>query len=100
MTTWKITQLDRLTSDGYVTTAHWTASQTDGEFTASTYSTASFPEVEGDMIPYADLTEEEVIGWVKASLGAEGVAAVDSALAANIADQKAPKTATGTPWSA
>jgi hypothetical protein len=98
MTIFHITNLDRLTSDGYVTVAHWTASQTDGDYTASAYSTVSFPEVEGSMIPYADLTEETVIGWVKASLGAEGVKAVDDALAANIAEQKAPKVATGTPW--
>jgi hypothetical protein len=98
MTIWKSTNLDRLTSDGYVTVAHWTASQTDGDYTASTYSTVSFPEVEGSMITYADLTEETVIGWVKASLGAEGVKAVDDALAANIAEQKAPKVAAGTPW--
>ena len=29
-----------------------------------------------------------------------GVAAIDASLAANIADQKAPKIASGTPWSA
>jgi hypothetical protein len=98
MTIFKISTLDRDTADGYVTVAHWTASQTDGDYTASTYSTVSFPEVEGSMIPYADLTEETVIGWVKASLGAEGVKAVDDALAANIAEQKAPKKAVGTPW--
>jgi hypothetical protein len=98
MTNWTITQMDRNTADGFVTTVHWTASQTDGEYTASTYATAGFSEVEGSMIPYADLTEETVIGWVKESLGAEGVAAVESSLAANIASQKAPKVASGLPW--
>jgi len=98
MTNWTITQMDRNTTDGFVTTVHWTASQVDNEYTASTYATAGFSEVEGSMIPYADLTEETVIGWVKASLGAEGVAAVDAALAANIASQKAPKVASGLPW--
>ena len=98
-TTWKISTLDRDTADGFVTTAHWTASQVDGDFTASTYSTVGFTKEDGvNLIPYADLTEEIVIGWVKASLGAEGVAAVEAALTANIADQKAPKKATGTPW--
>lgn len=99
MTTFKITQMDRLTADGFVTVAHWTATQTDGDYTASVYSTVSFPEVEGDMTPYADLTEETVIGWVKNSLGAEAVEALELALANNIADQKAPKVAAGTPWS-
>lgn len=99
MTNWTITNMDRLTADGFVVTVHWTASQTDGDFTASTYSTASFTKEDGiNYVPYASLTEAAVIEWVKGSLGAEGVAAVDAALAANIADQKAPKTATGTPW--
>ena len=98
-TTFKITQTDYNTDDKFIFCVHWTASQTDGDFTASTYSTASFTKEDGiNYVPYADLTEAAVIEWVKGSLGAEGVAAVDAALAANIADQKAPKTATGTPW--
>jgi hypothetical protein len=100
MTTFKISQMDRDTSDGFVRTVHWNASQVDGEFSASTYSTASFTKEDGiNYVPYASLTEAAVVQWVKDSLGSEGVAAVDAALAANIADQKAPKVATGTPWS-
>jgi len=101
MTNWTITNMDRLTADGFVVTVHWTASQTDGDYTASTYSTVSFTEQPGQsLIPYDQLTESQVIEWVKASLGEEGVAAIDTALAANIADQKAPKVAAGVPWSA
>jgi hypothetical protein len=100
-TTFKISQMDRATADGFVQTVHWTASQTDGGFTASTYSTASFTKEDGiNYVPYADLTEAAVVEWVKSSLGAEGVAAVDAALAAQIEAQKNPVTATGTPWSA
>ncbi len=98
-TTFKITTLDRDTTDGFVTTAHWTASQVDDEYSASVYNTQSFTKEDGvNLIPYADLTEEIVVGWVKSALGDEAVAAIDTALAANIADQKAPKKATGTPW--
>jgi len=101
MTNWTITNMDRLTADGFVVTVHWTASQTDGDYSASTYSTVGFTEQPGESyVPYDQLTEAAVIEWVKGSLGAEGVAAVDAALAANIAEQKAPKNATGTPWSA
>ncbi len=100
MTTFKIPQMDRHTADGFVHTVHWTATKVDGDFSHSTYSTASFAKEDGiNYAPYADLTEAAVVEWVKASLGAEGVAAVNAALAANIADQKAPKVATGTPWS-
>jgi len=101
MTNWTISTLDRDTADGFVNTVHWTASQTDGEFTTSTYSTVSFTKEDGiNYVPYADLTEATVVEWVKASLGEEGVAAVDLALANNIAAQKNPPVATGTPWTA
>jgi hypothetical protein len=99
--TFKITNMDRLTADNFVCTVHWTASQTDGDFYASTYSTVSFTEQPGQtLIPYDELTEATVVEWVKASLGEEGVAAVDAALAQNIELQKNPVTATGTPWAA
>ena len=99
MTIFTISQLDRQTTDGFVTTVHWTATQTDGEYSASTYSTASFAKEDGvNLIPYEDLTPEDVVRWVKESLGEDGVAAIDLALANNIALQKAPLVATGTPW--
>jgi hypothetical protein len=98
-TTFRISQMDRLTDTGFVCVVHWTASQTDGEYTASTYSTVGFTEQpDQSLIPYEDLTETQVVEWVKASLGEEGVAAIDTALANNIADQKSPKVAAGVPW--
>ena len=51
------------------------------------------------MIPFADLTPEIVIGWVKDHFGAEKVAEIEAALEAQIAEQAAPTKATGTPWS-
>jgi hypothetical protein len=94
-TTWTITQCDRLTADNFITTAHWTATAVDGEFTASIYSTCSWA-AGTPTIPYDQVTEAEVLDWCWAS----GVDkdATEAALAANIAEQKAPKTATGTPW--
>jgi hypothetical protein len=97
-TQFKIAQLDRNTANGFVTTVHWTASQVDGEHTSGTYGSIGFQESEGTMIPYPNLTEATVIEWVKASLGADGVAAIDASLSAQIAEQKAPTTATGVPW--
>jgi len=99
MLNWKITQMDRHTSTGFVVTVHWTAVLQDGEFTASTYSTASFTEQpDQQLIPYDELTEPLVVSWVKAALGEEGVAAVELALANNIQDQRTPQTAAGVPW--
>ena len=95
MITWNISQLDRQTSDGFVTTAHWQANATDGDYSASTYSTCSWSEGTAT-IPYADLTKETVLGWIWAN----GVDkdAVEASLAAQIELQKNPVTAVGVPW--
>jgi hypothetical protein len=97
-TTWTISQLDRSLSDGAVYTAHWQVVSVDGDYSASAYSTTSFtPDpASPDFVPYADLTEAEVLGWVWAS----GVDkdATEASLAEQIELQKNPVTATGTPW--
>jgi hypothetical protein len=92
---WTITQTNYEVSNGFITTAHWTATAVDGEHTASIYSTCSFASAE-PAIPYADVTEAEVLQWCWTS----GVDkdATEAALAQNIELQKNPVTATGTPW--
>ena len=96
MATWKISSLDRNTADGFVTTAHWVVSDTDGEFSGSVYGSIG---LEGELVtPFEQLTEAQVVGWVVASLGEETVAAHEAAVAAQIEEAKAPKTATGMPW--
>ena len=96
MTTWKIVSLERKSADGFVTTAHWTCSDVDGEFSGSTYGSIGF---DGELVtPYEQLTEEVVIGWVKSAMGEETVAAHEAAVAAQIEEAKAPAVAVGTPW--
>jgi hypothetical protein len=92
---WNISQLDRQISDGFVTTAHWQANATDGEYSASTYSTCSWSEGTAT-IPYASLTKETVLGWIWAN----GVDkdAVEASLEAQIELKKNPVTAVGVPW--
>jgi hypothetical protein len=92
---WTITQTNYEVSNGFITTAHWTATATDGDYTASIYSTCSFAAAE-PAIPYADVTEAQVLAWVWNN----GVdkEATEAALAQNIELQKNPVTATGTPW--
>ena len=92
---WNISQLDRQTSDGFVTTAHWQANATDGKYSASAYATCSW-QPGTPTIPYAQVTMQEVLDWCWAS----GVDkdATEAALAAQIELQKNPVTATGVPW--
>lgn len=93
--TWKVTQCDRLTSDGFITTAHWIASAVDGEYSASIYSTCSWAPGTPS-VPYENVTEQEVLDWCWAS----GVdkEATEAALAAQIELQKNPVQASGVPW--
>jgi hypothetical protein len=95
-TQWTISTLERETSNGFITTAHWVALLIDGEYSASTYSTSSW-QAGTPAIPYASVTEAEVLNWVWETVDKQ---ATEDALAGNIALQKNPVTATGTPWSA
>lgn len=95
MITWTISQLDRRTSDGFVTTAHWQAMAVDGDYSASVYSTCGWSEGT-PTVPYTDLTEEEVLEWVWAS----GVDkdATEQSLEERIEALKNPVSEAGVPW--
>ena len=102
MATWTISTLEHNTADGGVIVAHWRVNEEetvgDDTYSASSYSTCSFTydASSPDFIPYADLTEEVVLGWC----WADGVDkdAVEASLTAKIEEQKAPTTETGVPW--
>jgi len=94
--TWNVVQMDRLTSDSFVVTCHYTVNATDGNYTASTYGTTSFTQVEGETYtPYADLTEEICVGWVQTTLGKD---TVEASLQAQIEALKNPVQESGVPW--
>jgi hypothetical protein len=67
-------------------------------YSASAYSTQSFTydATSPDFIPYADLTEEVVLGWCWANGVDKDVA--EAKLTANIEEQKNPTTQDGVPW--
>lgn len=92
--TWSIDNLDRQTTDGLVTTAHWRVSAVDGEHTAGAYGSVGFTRGD-DFIPFEELTEAQVLAWVKAQLEVEQI---EAALAQIIAEQKLPTKVSGTPW--
>ncbi len=95
--TWAIANLERETADGFVLTAHWTLSAADGTYASSAYGSLGF-ERPDKLIPFADLTEEMVIGWVKDAFGAEKVAEIEAALQAQLDEQHHPSKASGMPW--
>jgi hypothetical protein len=92
---WNVVQMDRLTSDGFVVTVHYTVNAVDGEYTASTYGTVGYTQGEGSYVTFSNLTKEQVIGWVKDSIGQS---TVEESLAAQITAQKNPVQLSGLPW--
>lgn len=95
--TWHIANLERETTDGYVFTAHYTVDAEDGTYRAGAYGSVGF-ERPDNLIPFADLTEATVIGWVKEKLGDEAVANVEAALQSQLDEQRSPSKASGLPW--
>ena len=96
-----IAQLERHLPDGVVMTAHWTATKTDGDYGAGDYGSISLPtkdQSDPTFVPYDQLTEAQVIEWVKKAMGAEQLAELEANLDSQIKALKNPTQAAGVPW--
>lgn len=96
--TWNIAQLEREVSDGFVFTAHYTIDAKDDVYTSGAYGSIGF-ERPDNLIPYSELTLDEVVSWVKEALGEEKVADIEAALQKQLDEQRTPSVAAGLPWS-
>lgn len=103
--TWGVQQLDCYPEeDGetdVVFTVHWTLTGTDGTYQGYVYGSQAVPvDPEASFTPYADLTQEQVIGWVKNAMGEEQVTVYEQNVAEQINNQIAPPVVTPPlPWS-
>ena len=97
--TWAVNTLDRELADGFVGTVHYTVNAADDTYSAGAYGSVGLERPE-TLIAYADLTESQVIEWVKAAIGGdEKVTEIQTALQAQIDEQRTPTTGQGKPWS-
>jgi hypothetical protein len=99
---WTVTAMDCYPQEGgntdVVFNVHWTCSGTDGAFNGSVYSTCAVPGPGDPFTPYADLTQQQVLGWIWAN----GVdqAATEAAVQTQINNQINPPVVTpALPWS-
>ena len=111
-TTWSVNDMTHKDSDGGVFLVYWSLvaqsdgtpsySATEGGKLRCTYDASS-----SDFVPYADLTEATVLGWVYNSLiegdetADEAKARVEANRTAKVQGQidRAATTASGVPWS-
>lgn len=102
---WVISQLDAYPQhEGHtdvVFTIHWRRQATDGSgHNADIYgSQAVTLDPSATYIPYAELTEADVIGWLEDAMGAETLEAQKASLDKQIADQiNPPVVRPALPW--
>ena len=87
----------------YVVNVLWTLTGVDGEYTASIDGNTQLA-VNGqqtDFIPYDELTEADVLGWVQESLGEQGIANFEANVQGQIDSQINPPVSpenTPLPW--
>jgi hypothetical protein len=84
----------------YVVNALWLVTGVDGTHTASIDGSTRFDssQQEGAVIPYADLTESIVIGWIPADAMASAQACVQGQINSMITPPVSPQN-TPLPWS-
>lgn len=103
--TWAVQQLNAYPElDGQadvVFSVHWQLNGTDGTYNGSVYGSVGVTLDEGaSFVPYADLTQAQVIGWVQDALGEEQVTAYEANVAQQIENQINPPVVTPPlPWS-
>ena len=99
--TWEVNTLERELADGYVKKVIYRVIGIDGSEEKARATGEVNLEKPETLIPYKDLTESTVLGWVKAKLNAENdgaVAAIEKSLEDEIALINTPVTSTGKPW--
>jgi hypothetical protein len=102
MFNWTVSAMDYTVSqDGHtnvVNTVHWRVSKEDGDNSGSSYGTVGLEAPSGTFVEWADITEDMAVGWAKAAMGDEQVAAVEASIDAQIAEQANPTRGEGVPW--
>jgi len=104
--TWSISQMDAFPeADGktnVVFNVHWGLIGEEAGFTASTYGIQGVRiDPNAAFTPYADLTEDQVVEWVKSAMGADQVAVYENSMSQKINNQIVPPVVTPPlPWSA
>jgi len=103
MANWKVLEMKHRVSDGYVAEVTTLCEKTDSPGYAREVFISEYKGVPGtDYIPYEDLTEEVVLGWVKDDLGAIVVLQtetnIDAAALANKEAIENPSVEKGRPW--
>ena len=100
--TWVVTTLYTQTIENeqnYVVIAYYDITGIDGVYTASLSNLAQFSTASvSPFIPYEDLTNDIVVGWIQNELGVDGVSNIEACIQGQIDSQiNPPVTPENTP---
>ena len=95
---WQVQNMTRDLSNGFVITVAWGCTASQDSASAFYGGTTVYTQESDNFIPYDDLTEEIVLGWVYEALG-DQKAEIEASLTAKVEKQLHPTTANGMPWS-
>jgi hypothetical protein len=103
--TWAVTALYTetvATEQNYVVIANYIVVGVDGTYSADLTNTARFSTASvAPFVPYEDLTEAIVIGWIQDELGPDGVSNIEACIQGQIDSQINPPVVpqnTPLPW--
>ena len=103
--TWNVTALYTETIDGeqnYVVIANYEVTGVDGTYSAYLSNIARFNTASvTPFVPYEDLTEAIVIGWIQSELGVDGVSNLEACIQGQINSEINPPVTpqnTPLPW--
>lgn len=104
-TVWEVTNLERTLPDGdvfpngTVFAAAWMVSHHEGGLSAFNTGTVKLAPAEAtSFTPYGDITKEQAVEWVKATLGDKEVTALEKSVKNRVKAKLAPTKANGLPW--
>lgn len=100
-TTWAVRNLERIVETGAVVCVYWTcaAAQEDRVGRFQSYTDLQADPDDPDFIPFADLTEAQVLTWVHAQLGDEQ-SLIEAQVQRRAEAAADPDVLTGVPWGA
>jgi len=102
---WVVTTLYTQTIENeqnYVVNAYYDVTGTDGAYVSSLSNVAQFSTASvSPFIPYENLTNDIVVGWIKSELGVDGVSNIEACIQGQIDSQINPPVSpenTPLPW--
>lgn len=101
--TWTIAQIDTLPEregkQDVVSMVHWELSGEDAGLTGTIRGAHALTfKADGAFTPYANLTQDQIIAWVKETMGDEMVASAEADVAQQISNKANAPKAAALPW--